>query len=231
MVQPGNLKQHIRQVLGGSGREAVIAQVCSHRPRRVINALISRFYDVDPVIRWRGVAAAGAVVATLAESDRESARVIMRRLMWMLNDESGGIGWGAPEAMAETMAASPAMAAEYANILCSYIHPEQNYLEHPGLQRGLLWGLGRLAQSEPGRVKNAASDISAFLDSTDPYHRGLAAWALGSIGDPGKLPDLLRLTADRAEIEFFADWDVQTVSVGELARQAVSKISPENKED
>ncbi|MFW5937105.1 MAG: DVU0298 family protein [Desulfosalsimonas sp.] len=231
MVQPGNLKQHIRQVLGGSGREAVIAQVCSHRPRRVINALISRFYDADPVIRWRGIVAAGAVVATLAESDRESARVIMRRLMWMLNDESGGIGWGAPEAMAETMAASPAMAAEYANILCSYIHPEQNYLEHPGLQRGLLWGLGRLAQSEPGRVRDVAADIAAFLESADPYHRGFAAWALGNAGHFGNIADLRRLAADRAEIEFFDHWHVQAVSVGELARQAVSKISPENKED
>ncbi|MBS3732954.1 MAG: HEAT repeat domain-containing protein [Desulfobacterales bacterium] len=231
MARPGNLKQHIKQVLGGSAREAVIEQILSHRPRRVINALIARFYDADPVIRWRGIAAAGAVVARLADADRESARVIMRRLMWMLNDESGGIGWGAPEAMGEIMAASPALAAEYAKILCSYVHPEQNYLEHPGLQCGLLWGLGRLAQAEPGRVKNAAAGIAAFLESADPYHRGFAAWALGNAGEPGNLQDLRRLTADRAEIEIFDHWHMQAVSVGELARQAVSKISPENKED
>lgn len=24
----------------------------------------------------------------------DSARIVMRRLMWSLNDESGGIGWG-----------------------------------------------------------------------------------------------------------------------------------------
>ena len=231
MARSGNLKQQIRQVLAGSDREAVIEQVCSHRPRRVINALIARFYDADPVIRWRGIAAAGVVGAGLAKTDRESARVIMRRLMWMLNDESGGIGWGAPEAIAQIMAASPDMAAEYAEILCSYIRPDGNRLEHPGLQRGLLWGLGRLAQSEPGRVRHVAADIAAFLDSVDPYHRGFAAWALGNAGYSGDLANLCRLTADRSEIEFFAHWHVQAVSVGELARQAVSKISPENKED
>ncbi len=231
MARPGNLKRYIRQVLGGSGREAVIEQVCSHRPRRVINALIARFYDADPVIRWRSIAAAGAVGAGLAETDRESVRVIMRRLMWMLNDESGGIGWGAPEAMAEIMAASPAMAVEYAEILCSYIRPDGNHLEHPGLQRGLLWGLGRLAQSEPGRVRDVAAHIAAFLKSADPYHRGFAAWALGNVGYYGILADLRRLTTDCAKIEFFDHWHVQAVSVGELARQAVSKISPENKED
>ena len=45
------------------------------------------------------------VVSRLADSDMEAARVIMRRLMWNLNDESGGIGWGSPEAMGEILAA------------------------------------------------------------------------------------------------------------------------------
>ena len=46
----------------------------------------------------------GAVVANLAEKDMESARVVMRRLMWSLNDESGDIGWSRPEAMGEIIA-------------------------------------------------------------------------------------------------------------------------------
>jgi len=44
------------------------------------------------------------VISNLTEKEMESARVIMRRLMWSLNDESGDIGWGAPEAMAEIIA-------------------------------------------------------------------------------------------------------------------------------
>ncbi|MBS3809315.1 MAG: hypothetical protein KGY38_04050, partial [Desulfobacterales bacterium] len=116
------LRKQVRQILSGADREKAFAQISCHRPRRVINALISQFYDADGTLRWRAIAAAGRVVADLAESDRESARVIMRRLMWMLNDESGGIGWGAPEAMGEITALSPAMAGEYSDILCSYIY-------------------------------------------------------------------------------------------------------------
>jgi len=52
----------------------------------------------------------GRVVSSLAEKDMESARVVMRRLMWNLNEESGGIGWGCPEAMGETMARSAPLA-------------------------------------------------------------------------------------------------------------------------
>ena len=58
----------------------------------------------------------GALVFSLAEQDMESARVVMRRLMWNLNDESGGIGWGSPEAMGEIMARHSGLAEEYSKI-------------------------------------------------------------------------------------------------------------------
>lgn len=191
----------------------------------MINALISRFCDSEARVRWRAVAAAGAVTGGLAETEPESARVIMRRLMWMLNDESGGIGWGAPEAMGETMAASPALAAEYSGILCSYIRPDQNFLEHPGLQRGVLWGLGRLAQAEPGRVRPAVGRVLDFLESGDAQHRGLAAWAAGNTCDPAAVGSLQRLFADEKEIDFFEHWHIRRVAVGELARQAAARLA------
>ena len=59
----------------------------------------------------------GEVVSKIAENDLEFARIIMRRPMLNLNDESGGIGWGAPEAMGEIMARSEKLAEEYHKIL------------------------------------------------------------------------------------------------------------------
>ena len=70
----------------------------------------------------------GAVVEKLAWEDMEGARVIMRRLMWSLNEESGGIGWGAPEAMAEIMARHLELAREYSHMLISYMDYEGNFL-------------------------------------------------------------------------------------------------------
>jgi hypothetical protein len=65
--------------------------------RQVINPLFSFLCHSDQKVKWRAVTAMGVVVSDLAKKDMESARIIMRRLMWSLNDESGGIGWGAPE--------------------------------------------------------------------------------------------------------------------------------------
>jgi len=96
----------------------------------VINPLFSFLYNNDEQVRWRTVTAFGAVVAKLADEDMEAARIIMRRLMWNLNDESGGIGWGSPEAMGETLARHEGLAKEYARILLSYARQDGNYLEH-----------------------------------------------------------------------------------------------------
>ena len=49
--------------------------------------------------------------------------------------------------MADAMARNEKLALEYECILISYIQPEGNYLEHEGLQRGVLWGIGRLARN------------------------------------------------------------------------------------
>jgi HEAT repeat protein len=224
------VKNEFRQILACPQKGEVLARIRRRRPRQAVNALISRFYDSEAVIRWRAIDAAGILVADLAGSEPESARVLMRRFMWMLNDESGGIGWGAPEALGAAMAQSTMMAAEYAGILCSYIDPKQNFLEHLGLQRGVLWGLGRLARSAPGRVKSAATHISLFFKSEDPYHRGLSAWAAGNIGAPVCLDPLGALTADETMIEFFQHWQLRDISVADFARQAAAKISRAQKE-
>jgi hypothetical protein len=157
------------------------------------------------------------VVSHLADAQMESARVIMRRLMWTLNDESGGIGWGAPEAMGEITARHKALADEFGCILVSYIRPDCNFLEHPILQRGVLWGLGRLAHVRAEMVVEAVPFIRPFLDSDDAVHRGLAAWALRAVDDTFRMNTSRPLFHDRGALEFYYNGDLMTVTVGALA--------------
>ena len=56
--------------------------------RQVINPLFSFLYNGDEAVKWAAVTAICVIVAKLADKDFESARVIMRRLIWNLNDES-----------------------------------------------------------------------------------------------------------------------------------------------
>lgn len=175
-------------------------------------------YETDTHLKWRTVQAIGLVGATLAESNLESARVIIRRLLWQLNDESGGIGWGSPEALAEIMAKSDGLAREYATILISFIDPEQQFIEYVPLQKGVLWGLGRLGQVDPDRVRAAAPHLIRFLNSTDPEIRGLAARAAAVLDEPMLKPHLTRLADDPIQIHLFIDGEWTQMSISELTR-------------
>lgn len=195
------LKKQIFELLRQDAEDARLEAISHFPARKAINPLFSFFYNTDPVIRWRAVVAMGKVVADHAEEDIESARVVMRRLMWSLNEESGGIGWGSPEAMGEIMARSEILAGEYHQILISYIREGGSYLENPELQKGVLWGLGRLAHRRPMYVAAGIDALTVFLDSDNPYLRGLAAWTVHAV-DPNS-PSLDSLANDAARITIF----------------------------
>lgn len=212
------LKKEILELIKDEEWEAGLEEICQLPERKSINPLFSLFHSTDEVLKWRAITAMGAVVSHLAERDLESARVVMRRLMWNLNDESGGIGWGSPEAMGEIMARSRQLADEYAHILMSYADENGNYLEHEPLQRGVLWGLGRLAGERPDLVRRAEPSIIPFLRSQDPTIRGLAAWVLSTLGMEESSPGLTHLATDESEFQIFLDRRLVTRRVNDLVK-------------
>ncbi|MEE4608546.1 MAG: HEAT repeat domain-containing protein [Desulfobacteraceae bacterium] len=219
------LKRRLEPLLREAAPEVLVAAVLDLPLRQAVNPLISLFCHPEPLVRWRAVSAFGAAEAALAESEPESARVMMRRLMWQLNDESGGIGWGAPEAMGESMARSPRLAAEYHTILVSYVRLDGNFLEHPILQRGSLWAVGRLAEIRPDLMEHAGPALNPFLRSRDAHHRGLAARAAGLIGTGLLAPRLEALRNDPEMIELYQDWRLSTAAVGTLAAEALARLA------
>lgn len=220
------LKRKVLDLLRSANFDRTLSEL-SHVPaRQVVNPLISFLFSQDEEIKWRAVSALGHVVADLAEKDTESARVVMRRLMWMLNDESGGIGWGAPEAMGEIVASHDRLAREFAPVLISYVWEDGNFLEYEPLQRGAVWGLGRVAQTKPDIAQGAIPHLIVLLGSSDAIVRGLAAWALGLLRAEDAWPKLERLLEDDAEIPLYLDQNLTRRRVNDLAREALAAIAP-----
>jgi hypothetical protein len=169
----------------------------------------------------------GVVVDRLADADMESARVIMRRYMWQLNDESGGIGWGCPEAMGEIMARNENLADEFWCILISYIRPDGNFLEHEVLQRGVLWGVGRLGHARPQLLKTSVEYLHPYMQTDDPNLRGLAAWAVGALQNKNTADILNQLKEDSAKLNIYLDGHIKRRSVGEIAKKALQMTKTE----
>ena len=96
----------------------------------------------------------GEVVSRMAKSNLESARTVMRRLLWSLNEESGWIGWGSAEALGEIMARNETLAQEYHNLLISFVREgNNNYLLYDKLRDEVVLGLRRLSQVHPKLVQ------------------------------------------------------------------------------
>jgi len=188
--------------------------------------ILADLYGTDEEAKWEAVKNVGTCVSELAEKDLEGARDRMRRFMWQLNEESGGIGWGIAEAMGEVMARHEVLAREFAHLLVSYIRDDGNYLADTPLQKGVLWGIGRLAQVHSELLKScsAVSYVKPFLHSPDGPLRGLAVWALGWLGDPQSLPLLRNLLNDPTEISIFNGNRLEIRSIRDLAGEAIKRL-------
>jgi hypothetical protein len=123
-------------------------------PQKTINALFSFLCSADKSIKNKAVIAMGEVVSRMAESNLDSARSVMRRLIWSLNEESGWIGWGSAEAMGEIMARNNTLACEYHHILISFVSEGDNYLLYDKLRAEVVQGLMRLSQVHPQLVQD-----------------------------------------------------------------------------
>jgi HEAT repeats len=193
---------------------------------KTLSHLFSALCSQDEEIKWHAVTATGRLVADLVGRNLEGARDILRRMMWSLNEASGGIGWGLPEAMGETLARDENLAREFAAILVSYIRPGGNFLEFEPLQRGALWAVGRLAEAFPLLLTPLKTGVFLlpFLESRDLAVRGNAIKALGLLGDEQSLPWLKELLSEREVVRLYQGGKFMSSHIGELAQGAIERI-------
>lgn len=234
MAHSRDLKRLVRGLLSDDGWAARLSELDAIPARRLIGPLFSLLLDPSETVRWRAIAAFGRTVARLAESREpgeglEAARVILRQCLWRLNEESGGVGWGVPEALGETLFQHRRLATEFHRVLASYVREEErgegNSLDHVPLRRGVYWALGRLAQAHPDLLANEIPTLLAGLNEADGACRGLAAWTLGILRAASAAPALQALAADGTEVVLFRDGELAATTAGALANEALQRLA------
>ncbi|MBU1566399.1 MAG: HEAT repeat domain-containing protein [Proteobacteria bacterium] len=227
------LKTEFLATLEKADLRKVFRFIEDYPPHLLLNPLFIALCNSQEQVRWHAVCGFGRIVPAMADNDPESARIVMRRFLWSLNDESGGIGWGAPEAMAEIMFHSTLLRQEYLHMLVSYMREDGvgtfqdgNYLELPLLQRGLLWGIGRLCQGHRTEMvaRQLDDDIAAYLSSPDHHVVGLAIWCLGILGRNFAVTKISGFLGHTGEVRLFFDNSLKTVTVAKLAEYSLKQI-------
>ena len=228
------IKLEVLTHLASADLDHICREIQKFAEKDLVNPLFSALSRPEETVRWHAISAFGQVVPRLADQDMEAARIVMRRFLWSLNDESGGIGWGAPEAMAEIMLHHDRLAEEYLHMLISYLRPDGplehqdgNFLELPSLQCGLLWGIGRLAERRAAILisRGVVADLFPYLQSEDGGVRGLAVWSLGRLSAGVDRDILLPLATDSSQVRLYQQGQIQLFSVAELVEMALLQIT------
>lgn len=129
--------------------------------------------------------ALGKAVSRMADEHIEEARNVVRRLMWHMNEESGNIGWGIPEAFAEILAQHRRLGDEFYPILNSYVIDTgkgDNFCDNNVLLPFLLPCRGAFLLWPADLASKARGPLQAGLRDEDPVCREIAREALGKDG-------------------------------------------------
>jgi len=223
-------KALLRDALGAPDWRERLERLTAKTPGAFVGPLLS-------CLAWggtptgRAAAALGACVAVMAREAPDDARVVMRRFMWHMNEESGNLGWGVPESMAETLARSSLLAEEFSRVLLSYIRDtgrEDNFVDHAPLRRSCYWAVGRLLQARPEFAASALPLLRAGLVDEDLPCRGMAAWAVAQMGVSEELRMALEHLAAVEEsattpVQVFDGDALRECTVAGLAKLALAK--------
>lgn len=211
------MKEQLRNLLVNEAYGPII-ELAGHK-RRVLSFLTTLTYDPDPLIAWRAIEAIGLAAGRIADDDPEFVRIHLRRLLWLLNDESGGIGWRAPEAIGEIIRNRQKQFAEFVPIVISLLDMEEEDVGK--FLPGILWAIGRLGQVMPDAAKLAIPGIVPCLNNPDPQTRGMAVWCLGQLHAANHLlPEVL--LKDDSAIDVYLDGQLVCKSVAQLAGEALA---------
>jgi hypothetical protein len=189
------------------------------KDRHFWQAVRSRLYDIDERIRWPAIETAAKLMRRWWNAGREEkVRQYIRTLFWSMTDESGGIGWSAPQTIAEIIVDIPELIDPYGSMVIAYS------IEEPPLVKGCLWGIGRLGRRITDSVDFFRDKILMVFHSDDAEILGLAAWAMGEACYRPAVPFLDKLLTRDELVRIYKDGNFDEKALGQWARQAISEI-------
>ena len=230
ILMPYVLKKTILSALESNDLDVVVSLAADDRT--VMSRLVRMAYDKETLVGWRAIRAVGLVARSLAKNDHEFLRDVCRKLLWSLSDESGGIGWSAPEMLGEIVSADTHRFADIVPLITQVYEIEENVF-----RSGVLYALCRIAESAPELALPYQKIINMAIDDPDslvkvraieliklllPWAKNNSVWSQEN-SERIKL-SLEKLEDDRGEAWVYEKDDFISRQVGEEAQQVLKSL-------
>lgn len=158
------LKENIFEYLESNNLTAVAS--LAKDDRKVLSQLVRLAYNKDTLVGWRAIKAIGLSAKEIVKIDDAFLRETLRKLLWSLSDESGGIGWSAPEIIGEIVSADPKKFSDIIPLL-----GEVYDIEEKVFRPGVLYAFCRIAATNPELVVPYRDLVSRGLRDENPLAR------------------------------------------------------------
>jgi len=185
----------------------------TRNPLRIMNSLL---FESDPLICYRALEGLGIIASLEAKDNLESLRKMIRRFFWMMNDESGNVGWYAAEAIGEILRNVPRLIAEYGHML-------QPFLVEEPFEKGTRVAIARVAEIDKSCFNNQTiKKLIQTLDDPDPNIRGTSIVALKALGANEAAERFKSLESDNTRIDLydFKSGEIEQITIGKLANNS-----------
>lgn len=140
----------------------------------LVNPLFACLPEGD-VMTERAAFALGGVLSRLYAIAPEETKNIIRRFMWHMNEESGNIGWGIPDAFGQTLAQSRPLGDTYRKVLFSYINNKEGdntWCDYAPLRLSCYKAVATVLEARPDFTAEALPLLrAAALDDPDSVCR------------------------------------------------------------
>ncbi len=224
------LKEELIQAL--QSNDIASAAAIGKHGRKVLTILVRLAYDKETLVGWRAVIAVGIAARELVKTDPGILRETCRKLLWSLTDESGGIGWSAPELIGEIVSADPRLFCDIVPLVAAVYDVEEETF-----RAGVLYALGRIAERAPDLALPYQKIVVMSLVDKDPLVRIRGMQLVGGLWSAasdtgiwsgeyrGRVKSVIaRLAEDKGEAWIYRDSDFVNVQVGEMATQLIKLL-------
>ena len=199
----------VRALLERRDTSAIISWAQSDRnPLRTLSSLL---FEENPLVAWRAIEAIGQVAGTVSNTDIDKVKRQIRKLLWMMNDESGGLCRRGPEAIGEILINVPSLTQDYAHLLPPYLWEEP-------FEVGTRSAIFRLLSARPETTdifQGCIGDLLKSLDHPDEIMRGYSLLVLKTLHASPKAPDIDIPKIAPCTIPFydFGSGDLDTIEI------------------